>query len=188
MANFETAFSITARNEGGYANNKLDAGGETYAGIARNFWPGWVGWQIIDAIKAKHGTIDIDSYLSADAGLQAEVKTFYQENFWKVNRLDAVVNQEIANRLYDISVNSGTGTAAKTLQEALNLTNVNGQLYPDTAIDGKVGPQTIYLTNSHPRPALLLKLINALQAERYIKILRANPSQEVFTNSWFSRL
>lgn len=37
MAIFNSAFKITMGNEGGYANNPDDSGGETYAGIARNF-------------------------------------------------------------------------------------------------------------------------------------------------------
>ena len=51
MAIFEPAFKLLILHEGGYANNKNDIGGETYRGIARNYWPKWVGWKLIDHIK-----------------------------------------------------------------------------------------------------------------------------------------
>lgn len=187
MANFDIAHKTTSKNEGGYANNPLDRGGETYRGIARNFWSVWPGWVIIDAVKAKTGTKGIDAILAKNTALQSLVDSFYKINFWDVNRLDAILNQELANKLFDIGVNSGTGTAAKTLQEALNLSNANGQAYPDIQVDGQVGPKTVQFTNGHNRPELLYKLVIALQWERYIKIMRNNPSQEVFANSWFNR-
>lgn len=188
MANFDIAYAQTSRWEGGYADHPADRGKETYAGVSRNFWPNWSGWPIIDAVKARYGLKGIDARLKADSSLQSSVHAFYETNFWQVNRLDAIINQEVANRVYDIGVNSGTTPAAKTLQEALNLTNANGQAYPDILIDGVIGPKTVQLANAHTRPQLLVKVINALQAERYIKIMRLNPGQEVFANSWFSRV
>ena len=187
MAEYTIAHAKTRKNEGGYANNPLDRGKETYAGIARNFWPSWPGWTIIDAVKAKSGTRGIDAILAKDVTLQGMINSFYKVNFWDVNRLDAILNQELANTLFDIGVNSGTGTAAKTLQEALNLSNANGQAYPDILVDGQIGPKTVQYTNGHYRPELLYKLVIALQWERYIKIMRNNPSQEAFAASWFSR-
>ncbi len=37
MANYTEALKITGLNEGGYNNIPGDKGGETYAGIARNY-------------------------------------------------------------------------------------------------------------------------------------------------------
>ena len=54
MAKFQIAEAITGRNEGGYANNSADTGGETYAGIARNYWPKWQGWKYIDNFHPCH--------------------------------------------------------------------------------------------------------------------------------------
>jgi lysozyme family protein len=39
MASFQQADALTSQIKGGYANNKLNRGGETYTGVARNFWP-----------------------------------------------------------------------------------------------------------------------------------------------------
>jgi lysozyme family protein len=39
MTDFNQAFKITMNNEGGFSDNVNDRGGETWRGIARNFWP-----------------------------------------------------------------------------------------------------------------------------------------------------
>ena len=45
MADFQPAFEKMIRNEGGYTlhNVASDRGGQTFAGIARNFHPNWPG-------------------------------------------------------------------------------------------------------------------------------------------------
>ena len=53
MADFLTAYAPLARYEGGWCNDPADRGGETYAGIARNFFPAWPGWALIDAAAAR---------------------------------------------------------------------------------------------------------------------------------------
>src|ERR1035441_4044145 len=52
VADFNAAHQQVMGNEGGYANNPADAGGETYKGIARKFWPQWCGWKYVDGVKA----------------------------------------------------------------------------------------------------------------------------------------
>jgi len=42
--------------------------------------------------------------------------------------------------------------------------------------------------NQHPRPALLLKLLNVLQGYKYVEIAEATKTQEKFVASWFSRV
>lgn len=189
MANFSKAYTLTMGHEGGYANNPVDTGGETYKGIARNFNPMWYGWPVVDAVKKQTKDVaSLNRILGSDTALQANVHAFYKTNYWNVNRLDNVTDQVLAEKLFDVGVNMGVGRASRMLQEALNLTNQNGRIYPDITIDGVVGPKTIELTNKHPRPGLLLNVIKALQGERYLNIMRNNASQEVFANTWFSRV
>lgn len=190
MATIESAFRITAGHEGLYANNPRDTGGETYSGVARKKWPNWQGWPIIDAIKKRVGTDPkaINREAVKDTTLSKHIKDFYFINFWMPNRLGELNSQAIANELYDTGVNMGTGRAAMFLQEALNLTNNNGVSYPNIEVDGKIGPITLKFANQHPRTELLLKVLNMLQGEFYLKIMRSNPTQEGFANSWFSRV
>src|SRR5690606_35935067 len=113
MANFELAYAKTNANEGGYANDPIDRGGETYKGIARNHWPNWHGWVIIDKIKKLHGTgvAKIDRMAAQDSTLQRLVELFFKERFWDVHGLDNILHQRIAEEMYDTGVNMGADIA-----------------------------------------------------------------------------
>ena len=185
MASFPQAYALTAKVEGGYANNPNDRGGMTYAGVARNFWPKWSGWPIIDKLRTAGG---FPRNLAASPELQAAVLAFYKENFWDVLNLDKVTSQAIANEVYDSAVNCGTAKAGVWLQRAVNVTNAGGTKAPDVLPDGSVGRDTLAALNSHKAPLLVLKALNILQGAHYITIAEGNKSQEQFINSWFSRV
>lgn len=132
MANFLEAFNITLKHEGGYANNPNDKGGETYQGIARNYWPDWVGWIYLDGILNK-------SWNAIYTELNGFVADFYYENFWLRFRLDEIQNQNIANQLYDWFMNSGR--AVEQVQKVLN------GMGESLAVDNKIGSNTIAAIN-----------------------------------------
>ena len=79
MANFNIAFELTSKAEGGYANSKYDVGGETWRGISRVYHPNWQGWQIIDQYKSQYKNF-VD-YLWKDKQLNQLVFDFYKQNF-----------------------------------------------------------------------------------------------------------
>jgi lysozyme family protein len=103
-------------------------------------------------------------------------------------RLDEIGSQNIANELFDTSVNMGQVIAATFLQRALNVSNRQQKDYPDLVVDGKIGPKTISATNTHPRIGQLFKLLNTLQGARYISICESNPSQEKYLTGWMERV
>lgn len=174
MADFLTSFNISMKAEGGYANNPLDNGGETYKGVARKFNPQWSGWQIIDTVKATHPA-NLNAALGQNAGLQTAIQLFYENNYWNPNSTGAINDQQIANQVFDTAVNCGTGTA-KFLQQAAGVT-----------VDRVIGPGTLQAVNSADAQMLYDKFI-ALRKQYYLNIVAGNPSQKVFENSWFSRL
>lgn len=185
MADFKTAYKITMAHEGDYANNPTDRGGETWKGIARKMHPDWPFWSVIDDYKKKPG---FPANMNDAPHLQTGVEMFYKVKFWDYLKLDQINNQKIANELFDTAVNMGQGVAALFLQRSLNVSNRNGKDYADIEIDGSVGALTVNAVNDHPRPDQLLKLLNTLQGAKYIGICEANPSQEIFLNSWLSRV
>ena len=80
MANFGDAFKKLSIKEGGYVNDKDDAGGETYRGISRKYNPTWQGWNMIDQYK-KHYTVgskEFKSKLDNDIQLQKLVWSKYK--------------------------------------------------------------------------------------------------------------
>lgn len=190
MANFEQAFNITMGHEGGYANDKDDKGGETYRGVARNHWPNWKGWKIIDKVTANNLPLsELNKQLAKDSLLQSYVKEFYKQSFWDVNKLDLVKYQSIANELFDTGVNMGTKKAALMLQEALNLCNKNQQIYIDIAVDGQIGElETLPILNNKANEKAIYNTLNMLQGERYLEIMRSNKTQEKFFPGWLKRI
>lgn len=181
MANFLTAFNITMANEGGYSNNPNDHGGETYAGIASNYWPKWQGWPIVHEVLAQKPA-NLNAALRANSQLQSFVQAFYKANFWDVMSLDALTLQQSANQLFDTGVNMGSGIAAKFLQEAVNAVKPN-----TLTVDGQVGRLTIAAANALTDEALYNQIC-ALRRERYMAIIAANPSQAVFEKGWLARI
>lgn len=108
MVDFDIALKLTLQNEGGYSNNPKDKGGETYAGISRNFNPTWIGWRIIDNLKLKWKTTRrIDEFLATDKTIIEAVKIFYKKNYWLKNNLEKLISQDMANLVFDFCVNSG---------------------------------------------------------------------------------
>lgn len=188
MAEFSTAFDITSAHEGGYANDPLDRGGETYRGIARVHHPAWAGWKRIDARRGKPG---FPKVLDQDSALQTDVKTFYKNEFWDRFAGDDLPDQAVANELYDTAVNMGVRRAVRFLQSSLNLLNRNQRDYEDLIVDGWLGDKTLAalskLLRKDRRSDPLVKMMNIQQGARYVEIMVGDASQERFARGWIKR-
>ena len=122
MANFDKEFDKLILAEGGYVNDKDDAGGETYLGISRKNNPKWIGWEVIDEVKKKYGIKNITSRLKKDTALTNSVKFLYKQNYWDVLELDDIPSQGIAHQLFDTCVKCGKTTAIRIAQQVLMMT------------------------------------------------------------------
>jgi lysozyme family protein len=69
----------------------------------------------------------------------ATASTWYLVNVWKRLGLDRCPSQIIANEIFDSAVNEGPGTAARRIQQAINLSNGTK---PDIKVDGELGAGT----------------------------------------------
>ena len=192
MADFELAYGETELHEGGYVNDPDDRGGETHRGVSRRFHPEWAGWEIIDEIKREH-TDDFVRRINEDSRLVELSKQLYREKYWLPIQGDDIPDQHVANQLFDTGVNQGVATSLRYLQEGLNLLNRNATSYPDIAVDGAMGPETLagldnFLRLEEGRPDYLLKMMKVMQAARYIEIMRADATQEKFARGWLNRV
>lgn len=187
MAEFLEAYHNTNQVEGGYANDKDDAGGETYRGIARKFNPNWMGWTIVDSYK---GSVKFPKILDADEVLEMDVKQFYQMEYWSKIGGNSIPVQAIANEVYDNAVNMGVGQSIKYLQRTLNVLNNNQKIYPDIQVDGGLGPKTAAAFKAcleHQGSTLILNVINGYQMKHYIELMEKDPVNEKFLG-WFRRV
>ena len=170
MADFEKAITKTLKLEGGYANNKYDTGGKTMYGITEAVARGW-GY--------KGEMKDLPLYIA---------KNIYKVGYWDANRLSDVPNQLLAENIFDAGVNCGIGMAGLFLQRALNLLNRRGTLWPDIAVDGKIGSGTIgALKKALTVPGLetgIIKLYNILRGAYYVQIAEKRVENEEFMLGW----
>jgi lysozyme family protein len=188
MALFPEAFAHTLKHEGGYSNDVDDAGGETYKGISRKYHPAWQGWKIIDGAKNLSTFPDC---IENDSELNIIVMSFYKEYYWDRFLGDLIIDQDLANELFDTAVNMGVGRAVTFLQTGLNLLNRNQLNYPDIVEDGKFGQATMNALNSYffmDDASYLLKIINILQGAHYINYMKKSQVQEKFARGWLKRV
>jgi lysozyme family protein len=169
MAEFSQAISKTLLFEGGYSHNLVDTGGETYQGVSRNNWPKWEGWFLIDLAKTQaHFPVN----LTTNSQLQGLVIQFYRCNFWQYDRIN---DQDVANKVFDLSVNVGKKHGVKILQEAAGVET-----------DGKYGPKTEAAVNAHLYGSLTP--IIRIAAENYHKeVVATHPEDAIFLMGWLRR-
>lgn len=165
MADFQPAFDRMIENEGGYRLTSIsnDRGGQTYAGIARNFHPDWPGWKIID--RNDMGNMEL-TYLVHD---------FYKAQFWDRICGDDIQKNAIAAAIFDFAVNAGVATAAKL-----------AQLTAGEIPDGRIGPKTIAALNAMDEGVFVLKYTLAKVA-RYAEICNKDRDQGKFLLGWLNR-
>ena len=163
MTDFLPPFERMLTNEGGMVLHtvKDDRGGQTFAGIARNSWPRWEGWAVVDA-----GGVP-------PVGM---VRNFYRVNFWDAMRLDDVDHQDIARTLFDFGVNAGTKTAIKLAQIVVGATP-----------DGVIGPKTLAMLNEVNVDLFMARFALAKLA-RYEQIVTRDRTQIKFLLGWTRRL
>lgn len=108
MADFHPAFDKTVRRWEAFklTDHPGDYGRQTYAGISRRFWPGWAGWEVLDAGKPVP---------------EASVRVFYRETFWDAIEGDELQHQDVAEIIFDWAVNAGIQRAVRTTMNVLGL-------------------------------------------------------------------
>jgi lysozyme family protein len=115
MASYSDAWQITKANEGGYVFDRDDLGGETYRGISRVFHPGWNGWKVIDAIKAKQNI----PFNYSTAALDSLAAAYHYQTIWTALNANYLNSQPIANVLFD-SAFSGYSRSNNMVKDILN--------------------------------------------------------------------
>jgi lysozyme family protein len=189
MAIFKIAFDKTSMHEGGYSNDPDDVGGETYRGISRKYNPLWRGWDIIDDCKRFEFSIE-ECLAMKGTMIDDLVISFYKDRYWNPWWGDDIDDQDIANEMFDTSVNMGVSRAIEFLQKSLNYLNRNGKIYADIVEDGAFGKNTFRAYNSLPKKDrdVLYKMMNVLQGMHYMNYMSKSPIQEKYARGWFNRV
>lgn len=171
---FLPAFQILIIEEGRYANVQGDSGGETYAGVSRNNFPTWTGWQKVDAAKQSGNDLKSDQVFQS---LQEDLAQFYNQKFWIPSQAGNLNSQALANFYLGCCVNMGQHEAVKLLQRALGFQGVD--------VDGLIGHKTIAAANSLPGT---LNAYCDVTEGFYLMLAQTHPEDEKFLNGWNARV
>jgi lysozyme family protein len=163
--------------EGGYVNHVADKGGPTRFGIT-------------EAVARAHGYAGAMALLPRD-----EAAAIYRRLYWLRPRFDEVAKRapSVAAELFDTGANMGPAVATTFLQRALTALNRNGSDYPDLVPDGRAGPRTIAALDGFLEvrgrkagEAVLMRALEALQGERYLRLAERRPANEAFLYGWLA--
>ncbi len=163
--------------EGGFSDHPADSGGPTCFGIS-------------EAVARAYGYGGPMRQLP-----RAEAARIYERLYWLRPRLDEVAKRSsrIAAELFDTGANMGPAVAATFLQRALTALNRNGADYPDLVPDGRIGEQTLTALDAFIAKrgrvigeTVLLRALEALQGERYLRLAERRPANEAFLYGWLA--
>lgn len=151
MSSFDLAIDTVLLNEGGYVDDPNDKGGATNFGLSQRTYP----------------NLDIKNLTKEQAiGI-------YKKDFWKY---DGVLDQLVATKIFDASVNLGH-VAIVLLQKIV---------LKATPPDGIFGEVTEDAVNRAEAGALLTQYRLAL-AQHYQSIVTRNPQDAKFLTGWLRR-
>jgi lysozyme family protein len=162
--------------EGGYVDHPADKGGPTRFGIT-------------EAVARAHNYRGSMRDLSRE-----EAVGIYRRIYWQRPGFDQVAkcSARVAAELFDTGVNMGPAVAATFLQRALTALNRNAGDYPDVVPDGRIGEATLAALGAFFRcrgktgETVLLRALEALQGERYLRLAERRPANEAFLYGWLA--
>ncbi len=185
MAIFGTIYNaFIAPAEGGYVNDPLDAGKETYAGISRVNFPTWSGWPIIDTKKVAGQPIKTNTKFPE---LTPKVTAFYNA-LWNANNFGLIKSQDVAGILFDWFINSGYLSVSTTSPETFGVDEIlNRDFGYSLPKDSRFDSATINAINAVD-PVKLYTIIKSERKKFYESIVKAKPSHQKFLAGWFARI
>ena len=163
--------------EGGFVDHPADRGGATCFGVT-------------EAVARAHGYSGAMAMLPRD-----EAAAIYRRLYWLRPRFDEVARRApaVAAELFDTGANMGPAVATTFLQRALTALNRNGKDYPDLVPDGRAGPRTLAALDGFLQArgrrggqSVLLRALEALQGERYLRLAERRPANEAFLYGWLA--
>jgi lysozyme family protein len=155
--NWDKSFEMVLVHEGGYVNDPRDPGGRTNLGVTQKAW---------EAYWNRSSSEEEMRRLTPNI-----VKPFYKAMYWdkiKGDQLPAGVDYAA----YDLAVNSGTGRAAKYLQQIAGVT-----------ADGVIGPKSIEAIKACDPE----QTVQAL-CDMRLDFLKRLPTFETFGKGWSRRV
>jgi lysozyme family protein len=159
MSNFNPAVAVVLFHEGGWVWDGSDPGGATNWGISLTWY------KTINPLATPE---DIKNMSMQGA------EALYEKYWWDKFGYGSIVDQTIATKIFDMSVNMGGHQAHELVQRALGL-----------PVDGILGPNTLAAINGGQIG--LLTAIIAQQVGFYTRLAQEKPTLAKFLPGWLKR-
>ena len=154
--NFDICMTMLLAHEGGYSDDSRDSGGKTNLGVTKRVYDEFYGGDATEEVMkalTKHDVIPI-----------------YRRNYWDRCRCPDLPNG-VDWAVFDLSVNSGTGRAARLLQKAVGAEE-----------DGSIGPLTLMKVKGLDSTSIINRI--AVYREEFYRSLS---NFDVFGRGWLRR-
>lgn len=172
MAEFQPAVSITLQHEGGFCHNPA-TGEIVNHGVTLKF------------VQGSGYNPDADEAFMRNLTTE-QASRIYETYFWDRYHIGSIRDQNLANKVFDLTVNMGPGGANHPGALTLLQTAVNA-CGGKCAVDGLLGPVSLGQVNTLD-PAKLLAQYRQLAAQRYGEIAAANSKLAANLAGWLARL
>jgi lysozyme family protein len=147
------AIQKTLIHEGGFSDNSADPGRATNMGITQADMPGQ---------NMRELTVD-------------QAVAYYEEHYVKPLYAQ-ITDQAVGEKIFDLGVLFGVGTAVSILQLTLSITQ-----------DGQFGPNTLSAVNQ-AEPVSLLTHYKGNLATHAFNVANAKPQERIFLQGWLNRI
>ncbi len=180
MADFNQAVQKTLVHEGGYQANTHDTGNWVGGKATRDAYLASKDPALLVYLKGtKFGITchDLPDVEIKDLTVEQAIE-YYREHYWKP-LYSQIVDQSVAEKLFDLGVLFGVKVAVKILQITIA---------QDMSIvsDGVFGPTTLSDVNQEGPD--LLPRYKTVFIQHCINIVNNNPDDGVFVNGWIGRI
>lgn len=182
MSDFYISLVEVLKREGGWVDNKNDPGGATNLGVSLRYL---LSRGDLDHDGLPDGDLDHDGDIDADdirKMTEADAAKIYRTGWWDKYAYGTLRAQEVATKVFDMSVNMGARQAHLLLQRACN----DCRAVPPVVDDGVVGPAT-YLAANGLYPEALCAALRQRCLAYYHLLIDRNPKLEVFRKGWERR-
>lgn len=164
MADFEKAIPLILKWEGGYVDHPADPGGATNMGIIFSIFVNYA--DEFHLPKTKDGLKQLH---------EIQAKAIYRKQFWDRMQGDKIVDQQIAEIIFDAYVNCGKNGIKIAQREA------------GTKADGNIGSNSLQAINS-ANPRILFAGIKDARIKYYQDLAVRKPTLQVFIKGWMNRI
>ncbi|MEM9929330.1 MAG: glycosyl hydrolase 108 family protein [Bacteroidota bacterium] len=169
MAQFQIAYDIVRRHEGGYQKMPEDSG--NYNSLGQNVGTNWgINAQVYENYLKRPPSEQDMRTMPRHIALR-----IYKALYWDRIKGDEIRDQQVANILFDGHVNHGRW-GIQMMQGVLGLSR-----------DGIVGPLTLAAINK-ANPFQLFNAYKKVRIAGYKDLVRRRPKDQRFLNGWLKRI